>query len=71
MNARLRKDREGTEKKYGRLALKENLVRNTWERLLKEETNLPKDWVRRKKVLVGIDPEIGTPPKPGKDRAPH
>ena len=66
MNSRLRRDVEGTDKKYGRIALKGNLVSNTWRELIANGTALPEGWIKKKKkVLVGIDPGLGIPPGPG------
>ena len=58
MNSRLRHDIEGTKKKYGRLALRKNLVLQTWERMIGDKANLPKDWTSVRRVLVGIDSSV-------------
>ena len=72
MNSRLRRDVEGTDKKYGRLALKGSLVACTWRELMTNGTALPEGWIKKKrKVLVGIDPGLGIPPEPGIVRVPH
>ncbi|EPS97910.1 hypothetical protein FOMPIDRAFT_8188, partial [Fomitopsis schrenkii] len=44
LNSRLRQDTEGTNKRYGRLALKKGSVIRTWEHILENEQNLPTDW---------------------------
>ncbi|KAF8130921.1 hypothetical protein K438DRAFT_1490387, partial [Mycena galopus ATCC 62051] len=40
--------------KYGKKAIKKELVLKTWSRVLKNEELLPKDWTRETRVLVGI-----------------
>ena len=66
LNSRLRRDVEGTQKKYGRLALKSDMITETWtpKGLLESEATLPAKWIK-KKVLVGIDPGLSLPPDPG------
>ena len=55
MNARLTLDRAVTSNKYGKRALKQMVVLNTWRNLLKDENNLPKNWLNATGVLVGIE----------------
>ncbi|KAJ7640931.1 hypothetical protein B0H17DRAFT_960186 [Mycena rosella] len=55
INNRLGLDRAMTnEHKYGKKAVKKNLVLKTWRKVLKNEDDLPKDWTRETEVLVGI-----------------
>ncbi|KAF9455620.1 hypothetical protein BDZ94DRAFT_1179626, partial [Collybia nuda] len=55
INTRLKLDRLQTNHhKFGKKALKESLVMDTWKGILKDEENLPKDWIRQSSVLVGI-----------------
>ncbi|KAF9464942.1 hypothetical protein BDZ94DRAFT_1160912 [Collybia nuda] len=42
--------------KYGKKAMKESLVMDTWSGILMDEENLPKNWIWQSSVLVGIDP---------------
>ena len=39
--------------KFAKKALDPDLVRRTWGGVLKDERNLPKDWIREGEVLVG------------------
>ncbi|KAJ7728526.1 hypothetical protein B0H16DRAFT_1241223, partial [Mycena metata] len=55
MNLRLKFDCAMTNaEKYGKRALRKDLVQKTWVRVLKNETTLPRDWMRETEVLVGI-----------------
>ena len=55
VNKRLTTDRALTDgKRFGKKALNEKLVKNTWKGCLKNEEDLPSDWYRLKGVLVGI-----------------
>ncbi|KAJ7037581.1 hypothetical protein C8F04DRAFT_952415, partial [Mycena alexandri] len=55
MNIRLRLDCALTNVgKYGKRAIKKDLVQKTWVKVLKNEVNLPRDWMRETEVLVGI-----------------
>lgn len=45
-------------KKYGRKAIPENKVKNTWINILMDRNNLQNDWVREGGVLVDIAPEM-------------
>ncbi|KAH9829033.1 uncharacterized protein C8Q71DRAFT_799858 [Rhodofomes roseus] len=58
INNRLAMDCKMTsKKKYGKRAIKETLVGDTWSGVLKNEKYLPHDWTKgRVEVLVGIDP---------------
>ncbi|EPS93004.1 hypothetical protein FOMPIDRAFT_1136984 [Fomitopsis schrenkii] len=71
MNSRLRQDVTGTSYKYGRLALKKGLILQTWRHLLEGEKDLPADWITKRRVLVGIDPEVAAMPVPREPRVPH
>ncbi|KAJ7683356.1 hypothetical protein B0H17DRAFT_941990, partial [Mycena rosella] len=55
INNRLGLDRAMTnEGRYGKRAIKKSLVLKTWRKTLKNERNLPKDWIWETEVLVGI-----------------
>ena len=54
MNARLTLDRAITNNKYGKRALRQEVVLGTWRNVLENEKNLPKNWLRTTGVLVGI-----------------
>jgi hypothetical protein len=66
INAKLTLDRSATHNKYGKRALKHNVVLDTWSKTLKNEQNLPKDWILTPGVLVDVaiseHPEV--PPIP-------
>jgi hypothetical protein len=56
----LRRDRILTDKvKFGPLALRKQMVLNTWSGLLMDEDSLPDDWTLTEGVLVGIWPMNG------------
>ena len=55
MNARLTLDRAITNTKYGKKAIKQKIVLDTWTKLLKNERDLPKNWLKTTGVLVGIN----------------
>jgi hypothetical protein len=55
INARLTLDRTITNNKYGKKALRQEIVLSTWRNVLKNEENIPKNWLRTTGVLVGID----------------
>jgi hypothetical protein len=55
INARLSLDKSSTSQKYGRKAIKQPVVLSTWEKLLKDERDLPRNWLKTPRVLVGID----------------
>ena len=54
MNARLTLDRAITNNKYGKRALRQEVVLGTWRNVLENEKTLPKNWLRTTGVLVGI-----------------
>ncbi|KAH9830779.1 uncharacterized protein C8Q71DRAFT_716518 [Rhodofomes roseus] len=55
MNRRLHLDMSMTNKRFGRLALNNNVVLSTWRGTLVDELALPDDWTGLSRVLVGID----------------
>ena len=59
MNARLTLDQAITRSKYGKRDLRQKVVPDTWAKLLKvgvkDEYNLPQNWLKKTGVLVGID----------------
>ncbi|KAF9459933.1 hypothetical protein BDZ94DRAFT_1267234 [Collybia nuda] len=56
INTHLKLDKLQTNhSKFGKKAIKETLVLDTWEGILKDEENLPKDWIWQSSVLVGIE----------------
>jgi hypothetical protein len=56
VNSALQRDRLLTDKiKFGSLALKKQVVLNTWSGLLMDEDSLPDDWTHEG-VLVGMQP---------------
>ena len=55
VNLRLELDRKMTNPKYEKKALNKSLVLGTWKGVLKNEQDLPDDWIREDGVLVGID----------------
>jgi ribonuclease HI len=70
ISKRLRYDRILTNRKaFGKKSIKIDLVRETWERVVyvpnSNEPHLPKDWVTKKGVLVGIP---GNRRPPGRNR---
>ncbi|KZP20386.1 hypothetical protein FIBSPDRAFT_742232, partial [Athelia psychrophila] len=54
MNLRLELDRTLTKTKYEKKALPRSKVLQTWRRMIKDEKNLPPDWIGSKGVVVGI-----------------
>ncbi|KAJ7083859.1 hypothetical protein C8R44DRAFT_651827, partial [Mycena epipterygia] len=57
INAALRQDQLLTHRaRFGTLAIKKELVLNTWSGTLLNEDSLPDDWINSKGVLVGIWP---------------
>jgi ribonuclease HI len=55
LNKRLTIDRLLTNgRRFGKRAMKEKLVKKTWGGCLDNEEGLPRDWYKRKEVLVGI-----------------
>jgi len=55
VNLRLELDRKMTNPKYEKKALNKSLVLGTWKGVLKNEQDLPDDWIREDGVLVGMD----------------
>jgi hypothetical protein len=45
--------------KYERKALSKNLVKQTWQEVLKDKENLPEDWMRGAGVLVSMRAGVG------------
>ena len=58
INARLTLDRATTNYKYGKKALKQKIVLDTWKNVLKNEKDMPQNWLKTPGVLVGIDPMV-------------
>ncbi|KAJ6461807.1 hypothetical protein C8R45DRAFT_841905 [Mycena sanguinolenta] len=57
INAALKRDILSSDRLcFGRLAIKKQVVLNTWSGTLLDEDALPDDWIRSKGVLVGIRP---------------
>ncbi|KAJ7144351.1 hypothetical protein C8R44DRAFT_602368, partial [Mycena epipterygia] len=57
MNNMLKRDRLLTNQaRFGSLAIKKQLVLETWSGTLLDEDSLPDDWIRSEGVLVGIRP---------------
>jgi ribonuclease HI len=54
INARLTLDRSVTHNKYGKRALKHRLILDTWDKTLKNEQDLPKNWIPTPGVLVDV-----------------
>jgi len=55
INTRLELDRKMTNSKYEKKSIPIKLVQNTWKNTLKDEGQLPQNWVTDGGVLVGID----------------
>ncbi|KAF5318885.1 hypothetical protein D9758_019007 [Tetrapyrgos nigripes] len=58
IDERIQLDRCMTNQKYGNKGISPNLVRATWQGLLKREHTLPDDWVTNTGVLVGIESDL-------------
>jgi hypothetical protein len=57
INSALKRDRLLTNRvRFGSLAIKKQLVLNTWSGTLLDEDSLPEDWIKFKGVLVGVRP---------------
>ncbi|KAK0213305.1 hypothetical protein DFS33DRAFT_1248256, partial [Desarmillaria ectypa] len=54
INNRLKLDRLMTNKRFGKRALKHGIVKSTWKGVLRDEEQLPSNWVGASGVLVGI-----------------
>jgi hypothetical protein len=55
INARLTLDRSSTNWEYSKKAIKHGIVLSTWKKMLKNEKDLPENWLKSPRVLVGID----------------
>ena len=58
INTRLILDRATTSNKYSKKATKQKVVLDTWKNVLKNEKDLPQNWLKTPGVLVGIDPMV-------------
>jgi hypothetical protein len=57
INSTLKRDKLLSNRvRFGSLAIKKQLVLNTWSGTLLDEDSLPDDWIKSKGVLVGIRP---------------
>jgi hypothetical protein len=57
INSALKRDKLLSNRvRFGSLAIKKQLVLNTWSGTLLDEDSLPDDWINSKGVLVGIRP---------------
>lgn len=57
LNARVQMDQEATNvRRHKARVLSPNKVISTWQGILKDEHNLPADWLKHTGVLVGIPP---------------
>jgi hypothetical protein len=54
IDARLKLDCVITRNRFGKKAIQPNLVKGTWENVIENERNLPKNWMFDTGVLVGI-----------------
>ena len=54
INARLTLDRSAMHHQYGKCVLKHRIVLDTWNKTLKNEQDLPKNWILTPRVLVDI-----------------
>jgi hypothetical protein len=54
INDRLELDCRMTNTRYGTKAISQGLVYKTWKGTLKDEEELPEDWMTKSEVLVGI-----------------
>ena len=55
LNERLRLDRAAINERTKELKMDKNLVLSTWEGTLKNEKDLPEDWITKSGVLVGME----------------
>ncbi|KAH9928605.1 uncharacterized protein B0H18DRAFT_874579, partial [Fomitopsis serialis] len=58
LNNRLALDVESVQRKYGGSALKRDLVLATWNKVLRDEPALPRDWTMYRGFLVGRTPAL-------------
>jgi hypothetical protein len=56
INARLTLDRLSTNNKYGTKAIKPHTVLDTWTNVIKNEKDLPVNWIKPPRVLVDVAP---------------
>ena len=56
VNKRLELDCAMTGKQYGKKALTKEIVLQTWSGTLQDEQSLPENWIKKPRVLVGIEP---------------
>ena len=54
INARLTLNQSATHSKYNQRAIKPKVVLDTWVKTLKNEAELPKNWISTPRVLVDI-----------------
>ena len=64
INARPTLDRATTSNKYGKKAIKQKVVLDTWKNVLKNEKDLPQNWLKTPGVLVGMVQPDGMPDIP-------
>ena len=55
LNEKLRLDRAATHKKLKEIKMDKDLVLSTWKGSLKNEKDLPEDWITKSGVLVGME----------------
>ena len=55
INTRINLDQKMTNPKYEKKAIPGWLVQATWKGVLKDEKDIPDDWIKNAGVLVGID----------------
>lgn len=55
INAWLLLDISSTSRRYGKKATKQTLMLDTWDKMLKNEQYLPRNWLKSPGVLVGVD----------------
>ena len=56
INARLTLDRSSTNNKYGTKAIKPHTILDTWSNIIKNEKDLPVNWIKSPGVLVDVAP---------------
>lgn len=56
INTRLELDCDMTNESLGKRKLKVKVVLKTWKGALREESRLPRNWIKTGGVLVGIGP---------------
>ena len=55
LNEKLRLDRAATHEKLKEIKTDKDLVLSTWKGSLKNEKDLPEDWIKKSRVLVGME----------------